>query len=281
MKCTNCGFENRADAHFCKQCGQPLPAQPTPPAGVICPACGATAKPGALFCPRCGKPLPDSKPPSTPPPHISQEATRPSLGPLPQPYGPPPAPPPQKQRRSSRWPLWVAGIIAFACIVAIAGAAVFVAPKYIGPQETPTTTPAPTVPPPSETPPPPTATPAPSETPPPAVSVQVAITASVTELRVGESLTVTITITNAGDVPLGNLRYRLLDWEPFFTPPAGQEVIHETEIPPGGSDTALFELEAAQPGAAQIFAAVTVETREEQPAHKAASSQVLEITVIQ
>ena len=55
MKCLKCGFENRPDARFCKQCGQPLQAKP--PTGTTCPACGAANDSDARFCRACGKPL--------------------------------------------------------------------------------------------------------------------------------------------------------------------------------------------------------------------------------
>jgi len=293
MKCSNCNFENRSDARFCKRCGQPLPAQPAPqatstPAVAICPACGATAKPGARFCPRCGKPLAASPPSPAQPPPLT--ATQPSMAPLPQPYGPPPTAPSQPQRRPSRWPLLVGGIIAFLCIVAIVVAAMFLVPKYIGGEETPILTPtdepSPTAPsPPTDTPlpPPPTEAPPATEPSPSAFGAQVTIAASATELRVGEILTVTVTITNTGDVPFGHLRYQLVgEWEQFFTVIAEPVTEHEMEIINGESHTVTFELEAIQTGGVQFHADVTVDTREEPPVTKPISSeQVVDISVIQ
>ena len=98
----------------------------------------------------------------------------------------------------------------------------------------------------------------------------------------GEFVTVTVTITNTGEVTFGHLRYRLRDWQPFLTPIPEPEAIHEMDVPPGGSDTATFRLEATQVGAAQILATVTVETREEPSTIKPVSSeQVIEISVVE
>ena len=128
-----------------------------------------------------------------------------------------------------------------------------------------------------------TTTPPPTEEPsPPAFDAQVAIVSSAPELRVSELLTVTVTITNTGQVPFGNLHYRLRDWQPFIAPIPGPEMIHDMDVHPGESDTATFTLEATQVGVVQIFATVTVETREEPPSVKPVSSeQVIEVSVVQ
>ncbi len=72
MKCPHCGTENRPDVRFCKNCGRPLDAAPspvapparqqpgqTPPRSTSrsCPHCGSPVKPQARFCPRCGETL--------------------------------------------------------------------------------------------------------------------------------------------------------------------------------------------------------------------------------
>ncbi|MBU0704133.1 MAG: zinc ribbon domain-containing protein [Chloroflexi bacterium] len=304
MKCSNCSFENRTDARFCKRCGQPLPAQSTPPAtptppGAICPACGATAKPGARFCPRCGNQVPaeQARPPAPPP---QMMPTLPSMGPLPQPFGQPPTMPPPPKRRSSRWPLWVAGIFAILCVVAITLAAVFLLPEYIGGEETPVPTIAPTAEPtaePSPTTPLPTDTPTPLPPPPPpplspepttevsptlSFDAQVGLSASATELRLGEPVTITVTITNTGGVPFGSLRYQLMGWEPYLAVTTDAVVEHELDLVPNQSDTVIFVLEAVQVGAARLQANVTVKTREDPPAIKPVSSeQIVEVSVVQ
>ncbi len=70
MKCSKCGLENRPDARFCQQCGQPLKIAPTggtQPTPVSCPTCGAKARPGARYCQQCGQTLPVTSPGTSPP----------------------------------------------------------------------------------------------------------------------------------------------------------------------------------------------------------------------
>jgi DNA-directed RNA polymerase subunit M/transcription elongation factor TFIIS len=92
VKCSKCGYENRAQARFCKQCGEVLShpdtvpvmeVVPTPGQGrMVCPACGAVNdNADARYCLRCGKPLPGAEP--------DHPATQPAMSPSP----PPPARP--------------------------------------------------------------------------------------------------------------------------------------------------------------------------------------------
>ena len=46
MTCGKCGFENRADARFCRECGVAL--------ALTCPACGIELPAGTKFCDECG-----------------------------------------------------------------------------------------------------------------------------------------------------------------------------------------------------------------------------------
>ncbi|MFN2628387.1 MAG: AAA family ATPase [Gaiellaceae bacterium] len=55
LPCLSCGFENRADARFCGECGSPL--------AVACASCGATNGASRRFCDQCGKPLQDRSAP--------------------------------------------------------------------------------------------------------------------------------------------------------------------------------------------------------------------------
>lgn len=317
MKCSKCGFENRPEARFCKRCGQSLQAETAPPtAGTICPACGATAKPEARFCPRCGKPL--AAEPAHPP--SPTKDTEPSF-PIPQPYTTPPSPPPppaqaptyaqppsqppppaapSAARRSlPRWLWWVGGIAVFLCVATLVVTAVVLGPKILGTEKEPTVTPTPTIAPPTEPPatetptaipptdiPPtevPTATPITETVTTSAFDAQIGISPSATELRVGELLTVTVTVINSGQVTFGDLRYQLLgELEPYLRVTTDAVVEHALEVAPDQSDVATFVLEAAQPGAARLQVNVTVKTREDPPSVKPVPSEyVVEISVIQ
>ena len=66
MKCPKCGYENREEAEFCRECGQSLQLD------VVCPQCGYTSPQGSKFCDKCGHPL--AEPTPTP---ISQAPTSP------------------------------------------------------------------------------------------------------------------------------------------------------------------------------------------------------------
>jgi hypothetical protein len=327
MKCPRCSFENRSDARFCKQCGQPLQAQaasPAPPPlpGRACPACGATAKPGARFCPRCGKPLPTVSTPSTPPsaqPPLpsppappDQMPTQPSMSPFPQPstqqpgYATPPAQPPSvtpppPRERPPRWAWWAGGAAVFLCLIAVVAGIVFV-PKLIGGGEEPTAspTPAPTeaptlalTEPPTEAPtePPteipteaPTAVPAetPTEAPSPlAFGAQITLSVLPDTVQAGDLVTVTVTITNDGEVEFGSLRYQLLpgEWESLGAT-AGNVVERKVNVSPGQTDAVVFVFEALQAGTATLQANVTMEVYTPQPSTEALSSESRDVSII-
>jgi hypothetical protein len=57
MKCSECEFENREEAKFCKDCGNKLEH--------VCPQCGNAYTPGTKFCDECGH---NFIAPSEPPP---------------------------------------------------------------------------------------------------------------------------------------------------------------------------------------------------------------------
>ena len=54
MKCPNCQTENREEATFCRDCGQPLQND------LKCPSCGSTSPSGTKFCDKCGQSLTES-----------------------------------------------------------------------------------------------------------------------------------------------------------------------------------------------------------------------------
>ena len=65
MVCTSCGFENRAGAKFCSECGTPLAA--------ACPNCGADITPTDKFCSECGQSLQATSPrPASPAPPLEE-----------------------------------------------------------------------------------------------------------------------------------------------------------------------------------------------------------------
>jgi len=201
----------------------------------------------------------------------------------------------------------------FLCLVALAIAGVFVVPRIIGGEEEPTaalvpateapTTEAPTAesptatpwaetptatpsadtptpppsPPPTDTPLPPT--PSPLPLPPPLADVRIAPLAS--ELRVGEWLTITVTVTNTGETPFGHLRYQLLgQWEPSLrtmTPPV---VLSSEMVDPGMSTTATFVLEAVQAGTTTLQVAITMETPGAPPRPGGEVSESISVSVV-
>jgi hypothetical protein len=310
MKCPTCGLENRPDARFCKQCGHVLSTRQedthpghSPPRPTICPACGATAKPRARFCPRCGKPLPSDL--TQPSPSTADtiagtssipqpDATQPSPPPVHPPartqpmIPPPPSPSPATPERSfPRWAGWMAAIVACMCVATVIASAIAFGPRLLDGQE-PAVTPTPVASPSGELPPTEPSTPVDEPTPAPTPEMattfdaQITIAASATEVRIGDPLTITVTVTNTGQITFGGLRYQLLGtWEPFLGAPSSAVTNHPVDVPSTASDTATFILEAIQPGMAQIHANVTVDTREEPPSTRPiASEHVVEVSVI-
>ena len=290
--CPACGATAKPGARFCPRCGKPLPTEPTAPP----PPAAAVTEPSMPI------PEPATAAPSPPPAQPPAYAQSPS-----QP--PPPTPPSTSGRGTPRWLWWVGGAVGFLCIAALVVAAAVLGPKIFGAEEVPTATPTPTpsptaeatvpIVPPTEPPPPepPTAIP-PTELPPaevpvptstpaglpaPPFSAQVSISPSATELRVGESVTITATVINTGEVTFGNLRYQLIgEWAPYLRMTTSEVVEHESDLVPGQSDMATFVLEAVQAGTARLQANVTVKTRGAPPSVKPVPSEdIVEIAVIQ
>ncbi|MBN1260994.1 MAG: zinc-ribbon domain-containing protein [Anaerolineae bacterium] len=116
MRCPKCGFSNRDDARFCKQCGQTLSPPVQGAGGARCSNCGAPLKPGARFCSRCGTPAPVSRP--APPAY--RESPPPAYGTPPQPVFPP-SYVPQVETSSppaprARWLLAALALVMMSCL---------------------------------------------------------------------------------------------------------------------------------------------------------------------
>lgn len=91
-----------------------------------------------------------------------------------------------------------------------------------------------------------------------------AISASSPEVRVGENLTITLTLTNTGACGmLGLPKYTLAtSADPaasLFNPASPAPVDHSLGIDPGDSDTATFTLQATAPGMAALAGSVSFE----------------------
>jgi hypothetical protein len=316
MKCPQCGLENRANARFCKQCGHSLQehaVRPSPAAapGITCPACGATAKPEARFCPRCGGPLvvqpgPQSSPLT--PPSPAAASTQPSMQPIsqtatapPQPtpdaqppyHSPPPSAPVTAERRPSRWTFWAVTIAALLCIVATGLTVTVFGPELLGrggeeettPAPTPIVTaspmaepkPSPTV---TSTPGPPDPTPTAEASPIPTFDAQVVVAISAAELHVGDPLTVTVALTNTGQVTLSNPVYQLvgeptpgLEW-------TSQEVIrYEGDVSPGATSAATFTLRASQEGRASLQAYVRMDVQTDPASAESLLSEMIALLI--
>ena len=299
MKCPKCGFENRPDARFCKQCGQPLqaPAAP-PPAELPCPRCGAMNKPGARFCARCGAPLappapspappaaPPPTPPAAPPPAYGPPVPPPPIPAAQPPYGPPPSPTvpppsvpspePEPARRVPRW-LWVVlptALVLCLVVVGVLGYSAYRRGKLPFLRPSPTPTAAPTATPTPEM----TGTPSPSPAPEPALA-QVEVVPSASELKVGEPLTLTVTVINTGDRPWTQTEYRLLGgWEPMLEPAGSPEPSSE-ELLPGASRPVTFTLTARQEGAATLKVLLLLRTGGDRPEWEAVISKEVSVRV--
>ncbi len=127
MQCPSCGFNNRADARFCKRCGTHLLTEAAAPQveGRTCPGCGAALRSGARFCKRCGTQVEAQDRPAAPPstPHRREPETVFAASPAPPGTDPPPSaparPPPQ---RAVPW-LW--GVVVFLLMGSLSCCGVF------------------------------------------------------------------------------------------------------------------------------------------------------------
>jgi hypothetical protein len=126
----------------------------------------------------------------------------------------------------------------------------------------------------------PTTEPLPTAAPAPVFDAQVTIASSALQLRTDDLLTITVTITNTGNVPFGLLRFQLLEeWSPYLNLLTEDVVDHDANVDPGAPVTATFVLKATQPGTATLKANVTMETRTDPPRTERQSSDPVTITI--
>lgn len=93
----------------------------------------------------------------------------------------------------------------------------------------------------------------------------VELSASATMLRVGEVVTITVTLNNQGCSPMGLPRYSLASVPILFDPANPAEVMHSLAILPGGSDTGEFVLRAVETGQATFDAYTRFEVLQSTP----------------
>jgi hypothetical protein len=91
----------------------------------------------------------------------------------------------------------------------------------------------------------------------------VQLTASKTTLKVGEAVTIRVTLLNSGCVSLGLPQYRLAvlnsEARAILSPDKPEPVIHSLGVNPGKTDEAVFTLQAASPGKATLSALASFE----------------------
>lgn len=94
-------------------------------------------------------------------------------------------------------------------------------------------------------------------------TASVVLSASPENLRVGDTVTVTVKLNNEGCVGLGLPQYRLAAQSDgatsIFEPANPEPVVHSLGVGPGQSDAAEFGLEAVAGGQATVTASVSYE----------------------
>jgi hypothetical protein len=94
-------------------------------------------------------------------------------------------------------------------------------------------------------------------------TASVVLSSSAEDLRVGDTVTITVTLVNEGCVALGLPQYRLTDQsdgaQAIFDPADPEPINHSLGVAPGQSDTANFELKAVASGQANFSALVSFE----------------------
>lgn len=117
-------------------------------------------------------------------------------------------------------------------------------------------------------------------------SASMRLTATATTIQVGETVTLTATLSNEGCANLGLPLYRLYienhETASVFDPDPPEPVTHYLGIPPGASDQVEFVLTAASPGRATLRVTVSFEVHLGYPGPaywSGSSTQPLEIQV--
>jgi hypothetical protein len=184
--------------------------------------------------------------------------------------------------------LWAGTAITVFCVVAFAWAAVTFGPELIGQVSTgestatpipaavasPTTAPepAPTVTPTLKL---PTATPTAHVSAILAFDAQVAIAVSATELPAGAPLTITVTLTNTGNVSLSNLFFQLVGEPTPSLEWVSQEAMrYEGNVYPGATSVVTFTLRASQEGSASFQAYARMDAQTDPPSTESLLSEM-------
>lgn len=319
MKCPYCGTENRPDVRFCKECGRSLDAAATgaseartspmngSSSGRSCPHCGSPIKPGARFCPRCGEALstgqpaafpaqpsnhaeaspspsrPQSQGPSAtpaqsqpkyaqpqqqPPQSSSTQPNLPSGGPSTAYNEPQAAPPPPsggwgvptaistgEQSALPPW-LWIVIGVAIGIVVLIV---IFFGFRLLTNGGEAAPTPTPTLEP-----------------------YEAELTSRTeAEVKAGDPLSLTFTLSNIGEVEFSVENYELLgDWSYYFDPPEELEI--PAPIQPQENQILTFTFQPTQSvseGQAEIKLLVILSVNDSPPSIESIESSPVQVTI--
>jgi hypothetical protein len=92
---------------------------------------------------------------------------------------------------------------------------------------------------------------------------RMALSASQTKVKVGQTIEVNVVLKNTGCVALGLPQYRLAilnsERQPILSPDKPEPVVHTLAVIPGNADEAVFTLQAVSPGKATLRAMASFE----------------------
>lgn len=280
MRCPHCDAANRPDARFCRKCGQtlthPASEEPGPSEGVptACPQCGAEVRAAASFCPQCGEPLVPPAAPRDPPP---RPPTPDELSTVPKAVPRSSTPSQPSPRRGGVRVLWL--VLVGMLVLLFLGGVTLVVLTLLDPEESAAEViPAPTVTGEGES------LPSPEESSAPRPDFAVGIDLVLPEAapRVGERVTVRVTLFNEGAVPITPRDYQWLkSWEGFLTPlPPEEEESAWPTIAPGQESTQEFTFETARTGEATLQVAVILDLASEPPSTEQVLSSTRSLTIL-